>query len=170
MTGARLTVVLVALLVVASPCRSQEQPGAGAPRHERVQGKTREGSVQELRIRRARGVTRRIAHDRRASVETKQQASELEALLDRRQALLAGLDKRHEEFLAQHKAEIDELTELAQRSRELERRITDARTAAMEAAANDVKAIKETSGRALALAETLRATYLQQRRERRHAP
>src|SRR2546425_518454 len=69
-------------------------------------------SRQGGQIRRSRTVTRRILHDRRASDEIKRQATELEALLDQREQVIARLEKQQQDFLAQHKSEIDEIEAL----------------------------------------------------------
>ena len=121
---------------------------------------------RETELRRARAVTRRIPHDRRATPEVQKQATELSALLDRREQILGQLEERHKDFVDHHKADIDELEQLRDRAREVDARLRSARDDVLKASQSDVTALKETSTHAADLADALRATYFQQRRER----
>jgi predicted RNase H-like nuclease (RuvC/YqgF family) len=164
--GTRAGAVLVALIVAAgvrpTSAHPQEPPGS-----ERGGEHGRELTRQEIQIRRARGITRRILHDRRATPEMQQQASELDKLLERREQIITGLEARHKGFLDQHKTEMAELDELRQRAREIDNRLHAARSDILKASESDIATLKESSTRAADLADALRASYFQQRRERR---
>jgi hypothetical protein len=123
-------------------------------------------SHQENQIRRSRVVTRRILHDRRASDEIRQQASELDALLDKRQEIIDKLVKEQQDFLAQHKAEIDEIEDLRKRAYDLDERLSSAREDVLDAGKADVDALKDATSHAATLADGLRERYLQERRQR----
>jgi len=160
-----VTLAALLLLVAAGPRATPAAADEPAPAQRSERG--HELLRQETDIRRARGVVRRILHDRRATPEIQQQATELNGLLDRREQILAELEARHQEFLDRHKAEIDELDTLRERARELDNRLRAARNDLFKASENDIATLKASSSRAADLAEALRATYFQQRRERR---
>jgi DNA repair exonuclease SbcCD ATPase subunit len=155
---------LLALTAVASgsaptaQAQTRQRPDAAA--------RGRDLLVQQQQIRRVRAVTRRIMHDRRASAEMKQRATELDAVLDRRTELFAKLESRHADFVAQHKTDLDELEDLRQRARVLDERLTTARNEVVEASAADIAALKESSARAADLAQALREAYREERRAR----
>jgi hypothetical protein len=97
----------------------------------------------------------------------KQQATELQTLLDRREAALAGLAARHKDFMARHQAEIDELEDLRRRARELDQRLSTARNDLLQASQAEITSLKLGSARASELVEALRQAYVERRRERR---
>lgn len=141
------------------------------PRHApRLQDRSQDLLRQQQQIRRTRVVTRRILHDRRASDAVKQQATELDALLDKRQQIIARLQERQKTFAAQHEADMDELTKLRERARELDDRLDAARKDVLDASKDDVAALKDTATRAADLADALRAHYAQERGGHRRAP
>jgi len=161
--GARTGAVLVALLLAAgvrpTSVHPQEPPGT-------QRGGGRELTRQEIQIRRARGITRRVMHDRRATPEMQQQAKDLDALLERREQIITDLEARHKKFLDQHKTEMAELDELRKRAREIDDRLHAARSDVLKASETDIATLKESSTRAADLADALRASYFEQRRER----
>lgn len=132
--------------------------------------RTRDLVRQEQRIRRGQSFLRRVLQDERASPEIKRQASELQALLAARERILAQLESRHKEFLAQHKADLDELEGLRRRALEIDQRLRSAREAVLQSSEADVAELKQGSTRAEQLIESLRADYEHQRRERRRQP
>jgi len=138
------------------------------PRRERRADASREFAQQEQRVRRARGLLRRLLRNQHTSPETKQKAGELEELLDRRSKLLTILDERYKEFVATHRTEIEELEDLRRRMQEIEDRLAAARSELLRASADEIKTLKESSTRAAELADTLRAAQARERRERRH--
>ncbi|HEY2388282.1 MAG TPA: hypothetical protein VGK30_15080 [Candidatus Binatia bacterium] len=162
---------LLAVLALAAPAGAQMAtplappiPPPHAPK--RPAAGTQDLSRQENQIRRSRVVTRRILHDRRASDEIRQQASELDMLLDKREEILAKLVKAQQDFLAQHKAEIDEIEDLRKRAHELDERLSSARKDVLDAGKVDVDALKDATAHAAALSDGLRERYLQERRKR----
>jgi hypothetical protein len=162
-----LVIVTMTLVVVGGAGGAQAQTGL---RHRRSFDRAGDDiSRQQQQIRRTRVVTRRILRDRRASDEMKQQAAELDTLLDRRQQIYDRLETRHREFAAQHKADIEELEDLRRRARELDDRLGAARKDVLESSNEDIAALKDASARAADLADGLRARYLQERRGGRRA-
>ena len=159
----------VLALAAVAPAPGLPQPARveKPPRRERLADPGREFAHQEQRVRRAQGLLRRLLRDRRTSPEMKQQASDLAALLDRRNELLATLDVRYKEFIAKYKAEIDELDDLRRRAEELDRRLSAARNELLQASEGEIKTLKEGSAHAAALADALRAAQAQERRQRR---
>lgn len=159
-------IVLVTLSVAAGaypqPSRSQHRA-----RRERSVDRGRELVDQERQIRRTRSVTRRVLRDRRASATMKQQATDLDALLERREQMLAGLKAAQRDFLASHGAEIEELEALRKRALVLRERLDSARNQLLTARAGEISELKHSSKQAAEIAEALRAGYFQERRERR---
>lgn len=134
---------------------------------ERPQDASQELSRQEQQIRRTRSVTRRILRDRRASQTVKEQATQLDGLLDKRQQLIDRLQERQRSFATQHQAEIDELLDLRRRARELDDRLGTARKDVLDGSKDDIATLKDTSTRAADLADTLRTQYVEERRGNR---
>ena len=167
--AAVLGVVMVAVAIAFAPLTAHAQAETGARQRRSFDRGADDISRQQQQIRRTRIVTRRILRDRRASEEMKQQAAELDTLLDRRQQIYDRLETRQREFAAQHKADIEELEDLRRRARELDERLGTARKDVLEASKEDITALKEASTRAADLADGLRARYLQQRRGGRRA-
>jgi hypothetical protein len=152
-----LVIVTMAMALVPLAATAEAQTGM---RHRRSFDRAAgDISRQQQQIRRTRVVTRRILRDRRASEEMKQQAAELDTLLDKRQQIYDRLETRHREFAAQHKADIEELDD----------RLSTARKDVLESTAEDVAALKDASMRAADLADALRARYVQERRGGRRA-
>jgi hypothetical protein len=121
----------------------------------------------EQQIRAGRSVTRRVQRDPRASSELKAQATQLDVLLDGRERTVAKLDNQYRQFLAQHKAELDELETLRRRALEIDQRLDEARTALVQANRPDLDELKRTSQQARELTESLRGSYETDRRTRR---
>jgi hypothetical protein len=165
--GAIGLLVLAVAALVPVPGLPQTARVEKRPSRERRVDASRESAQQEQRVRRARGLLRRLLRDPRTSPEMKQQAGDLEKLLDRRNMLRATLAERYKEFVARHAAEIDELQDLHRRAQGIEERLTAARRELLQASADDIKALKEGSARAAELADALRAAQAQARRERR---
>ncbi len=169
MTNLRLGAIGLASLatvVFAPPLIAQSPQHTPRPRRVASAERNREFQFQQQALRRARAVTRRIIRDRRASPEMKQQAKDLEALLDRRVELLDSLEARHKAFVANHQAEFDELDELRQRARTIDERLAAAREGVIQASEGDVNALKETSKQSADLVEALQKAYRTERRER----
>ena len=169
MTRLRLAAIgLVALATISFGPPLLAQAPQQTPRARRVASaeRNRDFQFQQQALRRARAVTRRIQHDRRASPEMKQQAKDLDALLDRRVELLEGLEARHKAFVTNHQAEFDELEELRQRARTIDERLTAAREGVIQASESDVSALKETSKQSAELVEKLQQAYRAERRDR----
>jgi triphosphoribosyl-dephospho-CoA synthetase len=163
----RTALIVLVASAVAATAFSQPLQRARAQRRERTVDRGRELIDQARQIRRVRSVTRRVLRDQRASPAMKQQATELAALLERREEMLAGLKAVHSEFLATHKAEIEELEAVRNRVRELSERLESARKMTLDASAGDISELKRTSKQAAETADALRASYFQERRDRR---
>ncbi|MBI3770937.1 MAG: hypothetical protein HY271_20905 [Deltaproteobacteria bacterium] len=168
MTSARTLAASVAIvsltLALGATVRGQEAGVRQRRSLERPQDRSQDLLRQEQQIRRTRVVTRRILHDRRASDAARQQATELDALLDKRQQLIVRLQERQKSFATQHQAEIDELGDLHRRARELDDRLAAARKNVLDVSKDDIAALKDASTRAADLADALRAQYSQERR------
>ena len=130
-------------------------------------GHGKELQQMEQQIRAGRSVTRRVQRDPRASTELKQQATQLDALLDAREKTLARLDAQYRNFLSQHQADLAELETLRKRALEIDGKLDQARTALLQANRPDLDELKRNSQQARELAETLRASYETDRRTRR---
>lgn len=163
-----LGVVMVAVAIALAPLAAHGQAETGTRYRRSFDRGADDISRQQQQIRRTRVVTRRILRDRRASEEMKQQAAELDTLLDRRQQIYDRLETRHREFAARHKADIEELEDLRRRARDLDERLSAARKDILEASKEDIAALKEASTRAADLADSLRARYMRERRGGRH--
>jgi hypothetical protein len=161
-----LVLVTLATIAFAPPLTAQSPPHTPRPRRVASAERNREFQFQQQALRRARAVTRRILRDRRASPEMKQQAKDLDALLDRRGELLESLEARHKAFVTSHQAEFDELEELRQRARTIDERLVAAREGVIQASESDVHALKETSKQSAELVEKLQQAYRTERRER----
>jgi len=165
--ASRAALAVLVLGVVAHPHAATAQTTEPSPeRREGATERNRELGRRDADIRRARGVTRRILHDRRATPDVQRQATELNGLLDRREQILTQLEARHKDFVDRHKADIDELEQLRDRAREIDARLRAAREDVLKASQSDIAALKETSTHAADVADALRATYFQQRRDR----
>lgn len=164
---ALITMVLLGLARAPSAQNASPEPGPerGASQRRRLE-RAQDLSRQENQIHRTRAVTRRILHDRRASDEIRQQATELDELLDKRQQLIDRLEKLQKDFLAQHKAEIDEIEDLRRRAHDLDERLSTARKDVLESAKDDVATLKNTTTRAADIADGLRERYLRERHQR----
>jgi len=165
------TLVLLAALTLAGPVAAQMATPMAPPVRpphpgRRPADRPQDISRQENQIRRTRVVTRRILHDRRASEEIRQQASDLDTLLDKRQDIIDKLVKVQQDFLAQHKAEIDEIEDLRKRAHDLDERLSTARKDVLDAGKADVDALKDATTRAAQLSDGLRERYLEERRKR----
>jgi hypothetical protein len=163
MTTWRFEIGIACVLVAAM--------AGGAMAAERVR-RERPGHGKELQqieqqIRAGRSVTRRVQRDPRASTELKQQATQLDGLLDARERTLAKLDAQYRNFLSQHKTELDELETLRRRALEIDERLGQARTALVQANRPDIDELKRNSQQARELIETLRGSYESDRRTRR---
>ncbi len=170
MSRAFAVVLALACLTVAGVDARAEDP-TPRPRHApRLQDRSQDLLRQQQQIRRARVVTRRILRDRRTSDAVKQQATELDALLDKRQQLIARLQERQKTFVAQHDADMDELARLRERARELDDRLDAARKDVLDASKDDIAALKDAATRAADLADALRTHYAQERGGHRRAP
>jgi hypothetical protein len=121
----------------------------------------------EQQIRAGRSVTKRVQRDRRASTELKQQATELDQVLDVRERTLAKLDAQYRDFLSRHQADLDELGDLRRRALAVDERLAQAREALVQANRPDIDEVKRSSQRARELVETLRAAYDLDRRTHR---
>jgi len=144
------------------PGRPPHQPH---PHHARVaHGKELQRIEQEIRA--SRTVTRRIQRDPRASASVKQQAAELDTMLNSREQALAKLQTTYRDFLAQHKADLDELNDLRHRALAIDQRLGEAREAIVQANRPEIDQLKESSEHARELAESLRAGYEADRRAR----
>jgi hypothetical protein len=175
MTSARTLAacVLIVSLALAFGATAQQGEEAGVRQRrslERPQDPSLDLLRQEQQIRRTRVVTRRILHDRRASDAARRQATELDALLDKRQQLIARLQERQKSFATQHQAEIDELGDLRRRARELDERLAAARKDVLDVSKDDIAALKDAATRAADLADALRTQYAQERRGHRAPP
>lgn len=164
--GTTIGLAVLAAVVSIPPLLVHAQGHTSRARREAVAERGRDFLFQQQQIRRARGVTRRVLRDRRAAPETKQQATDLDALLDRRAELLATLAARFKDFVAAHKAEIDELEELRQRARAIDERLSAARGDVVEASQGEIRALKESAARSAQLVEALQEAYRKDRRER----
>jgi hypothetical protein len=155
-----VAVGVVAVVVLATAAGAQrarrERPGHG-----------KELQQIEQQIRAGRSVTRRVQRDPRASTELKQQATQLDALLDAREKSLAKLDAQYRNFLSQHQADLSELETLRKRALEIDGKLDQARTALVQANRPDLDELKRNSQQARELAETLRGSYETDRRTRR---
>ncbi len=164
-------VLVIASLTLAIVAGTRAESATPRPRHPpRLQDRSQDLMRQEQQIRRTRAVTRRILRDRRASETIKQQATELDGLLDKRQQLIARLQERQKTFAAQHDADMDEIVKLRARARELDDRLDAARKEVLDASKDDVAALKDAATRAADLADALRAHYVQERGGHRRVP
>ena len=151
-----LVLAVTTAAAVAAERVRRERPGHG-----------KELQQIEQQIRAGRSVTKRVQRDPRASTEIKQQATQLDGLLDARERSLAKLDAQYRDFLSQHKAELDELENLRRRALEIDERLGQARTALVQANRPDIDELKRSSQQARELVETLRGAYETDRRTRR---
>ncbi len=169
MRRVRLIALLGVLLCGLTAAASAQEPSSGAAQNRGPRlplDRSQDLSRQESQIRRTRTVTRRILHDRRASDEIKQQATELDALLDQREQVIARLEKQQRDFLAQHKSEIDEIDDLRRRANELDERLSTARKDVLDSSKADIAALRDATTRAADIANGLRERYIQERRHR----
>jgi hypothetical protein len=162
MNGSRFAIAMTCLLVVVA---FGTDAAAQRPRRERA-GHGKELQQVEQQIRAGRSVTRRVQRDPRASTQLKQQATQLDALLDARERTLGKLDAQYRDFLTQHKADLDELETLRKRALEIDARLDQGRTALVQANRPDIDELKRNSQQARELIETLRASYETDRRTR----
>ncbi|MCC6763093.1 MAG: hypothetical protein IT293_00375 [Deltaproteobacteria bacterium] len=156
--------LLVAGVIVGAV--SVGAPAAERARRERM-GHGKELQQIEQQIRAGRSVTKRIERDPRAATDVKQKAAELAQLLDARERILAKLGASHQSFLAQHKAELDELQDLRKRALALDQRLDEARTALVQANRPDIDELERGSQQARQLIEGLRGAYEIDRQTRR---
>ncbi len=147
--------------VVAADVRAAEQ----RPRHERM-GHGKELQQMEQQIRAGRAVTKRIQRDPRASTDIKQKAAQLDQTLDARKRTLNKLDALYRDFVAQHKAEIDELEDLRKRALAIDEKLDQARTTLVQSNRGDIDELKRSSQDARQLVEGLRSAYELDRRTR----
>ena len=163
--------VVIVAIALALETRVHAQEATPRPRHApRLQDRSQDLMRQQQQIRRTRAVTRRILRDRRAPDTVKQQATELDALLDKRQQIIARLQERQKTFAEQHAADIEELVKLRERARELDDQLGAARKDVLDASKDDIAALKDAATRAADLADALRAHYAQERGGRRRVP
>ncbi len=156
-------------VVIAAALVGTVAIGAGAAERARRErsGHGKEMQQMEQQIRAGRSVTKRVQRDPRASADVKQKATQLDALLDAREQTLAKLNAAYRGFLAQHKAELDELEDLRKRALALDERLGEARTVLVQANKTDIDELKRTSQEARQLVEGLRSSYEVDRRSRR---
>jgi hypothetical protein len=148
--------------MVAVGARAAEQRA----RRERI-GHGKELQQIEQQIRAGRSVTKRIQRDPRASADMKQKATQLDQQLELRERTLAKLDALYRDFLAQHKADLDELESLRKRALAIDERLGEARTLLVQANRGDIDELKRSSQDARQLVEGLRSAYELDRRTRR---
>jgi hypothetical protein len=129
----------------------------------------RELHRQEMQVKRARRVTRRIVNDQRASEGIRQQARDLEQLLTERERTIASLEDLHRDFVARHRADIDELAALRQRAMEIDARLRTDRAQVLAAHETEVQSLASGAERADTLIDALTAAYSQDKRQR-HRP
>jgi hypothetical protein len=106
-------------------------------------------------------------HDRRVSEGLKKQASELEQLLAERERAFETLKARHRDFMTQHQGDIAELDRLREQAKAIDDRLSDSRRLFLESSRAEINAFKRGSASAASMAESLRATYMEERREKR---
>lgn len=157
----RAFATFILLGVVAAGAFAAERPRRERPGHSKALQQI------EQQIRAGRAVTKRVQRDRRASSEVKQQAVELDRVLDARERTLAKLDALYRDFLSRHKADLDELEDLRRRALAIDDRLGQAREALVQANQLDIDELKRSSQRARELVETLGAAYALDRRTRR---
>ena len=180
MNFARSAVVIgLGVLIVSSagapPTYAQEATPAATPRpryrrpgaDRANQPDRRDLGRHEQAIRQGRNKIRQILRDPQASPQSKQTAAELNGLLDRRRQLIAQLKARHKSFVADHQADLNELTELARRAREVNARLDAARDETIRTSNTELAELKDISSRAATLADHLRTAYAQEQRARR---
>ncbi len=155
-------VVLAACIVgavaagsVAAERERRERPGHG-----------KELQQIEQDIRAGRSVTKRIERDPRAPADVKQRATELDNLLDTRERTLAKLDASYRDFVARHKAELDELEDLRKRALTIDQRLGEARTQLVQTNKADIDELKRNSQQARQLIDALRSSYELDRKTR----
>ena len=127
----------------------------------------RELHRQETQVKRARRVTKRILKDRRASDAIKQQAQELDGILSEREQMIKVLENLHRDFVAQHKADIDQLGLLRRQALEIDNRLREDRKQVMAAHAAEVETLVAGAERAEQLIGALVTEYNTHKRERR---
>ena len=157
----RFWATLVLIGTVATPALAAERARRTRPGH----GKELQQVEQQIRA--GRSVTRRIQRDPRASAEIKRQATELDELLGAREKMVAKLDGLYRDFLARHKAEIDELETIRKRALVIDAQLGQERDGLVQANRPDIDQLKQGSQRARELIEQLRANYDLDRRTRR---
>jgi hypothetical protein len=163
--GRGTAIGLLALALVLAVRPETAVPREPPPRDDAERGRTLQ--EQERQIRTARRVTRRILRDRRASAEVKRQASELDTLLDQRAQTIKRLEAMHRDFLAQHRADVDQLAELRRRAFEIDERLRAARAALLAANEDAIAEFHQGARRVQDLIQELGATYSRDQRERR---
>lgn len=127
----------------------------------------RELHRQEMQVKRARRVTRRILNDRRASEPVKQQARELDQILSGRERTLTTLENLHRDFMAQHRADIDQLGAMRRQALEIDNRLREGRKQVLAAHKPELDALVAGAERAETLIDALTTAYGTDKRERR---
>lgn len=151
-----------ALLLEMGPALSQSRD-----KKPRMPTARRELHRQELQVKHARRVTRRIQHDRRASEEMKRQATELERMLSERESKITSLENLHRDFVARHRTDIDALVELRRQAIEIDKRLRSARQEVLAAHEAEVRELLAGSERAQELVGALSDAYAGEKRARR---
>ncbi len=127
----------------------------------------RELHRQETQVKRARRVTSRILKDRRASDTIKRQAQELDVVLTERERVITALESLHRDFVAQHKADIDELSALRRRAVGIDARLRNGRKQVLAAHTAEIETLVGGAERAEQLITALTTNYTAHKRERR---
>ena len=147
--------------------RNAHRPHERAPRERMGHGKELQQIEQQIRA--GRSVTRRVQRDPRASTEHEAEGDPARQLLDARERRSPSSTRSTATSSSQHKAELDELGDLAQ-ARARDRR--PPRSGAHRARAGEsprLDELKRNSQQARELAETLRSSYEIDRRTRRRS-
>jgi hypothetical protein len=128
---------------------------------------SKEFSRHERQVRQGRSAVRRVLRDKRASAETKRLATDLQALLDKRDKQLAHFRKEHDAFLTRHGADVTELRELGRRAREIHEKLDTDRRELVKANESQAAEFKANSAQASQILQQLRARVTEERRARR---
>jgi hypothetical protein len=150
-----------AILLAFAPALSQQKD------RPRQASSRRELHREEQQLRQARRVTRRILHDRRASEQMKQQATELDRVLTERERQITSLENLHRDFVARNRADIDALAELRRQAMEIDKRLRSARQDVLAAHEAEVRELVAGSERAKELVSALTDASAAEKRARR---
>jgi len=157
-----ITTIATALLAIAMG-HVHPDALAGPPRTQQ----DREITRRERQLRQGKTLVRRLLRDERLSPEARRQATELQAALDARARMMSKLEDLHRQFLAQHRADLEELESLRKRAFEIDRRLGADRAAMLQANEAEASELMRNSERAVELIEQLRGVSARERREQR---